>query len=109
TDYFYTPVGYLYNRDIISGYADNTFRPYNTTTRAQISKIIVVARGWQIDTTSGPHFHDVPASDMFYNYIETAYNHNLISGYACGGAGEPCDSDNKPYFRPNSMVTRAQL
>ena len=97
TDYFYVPVRYLFCEGAISGYADNTFRPYNNTTRGQLSKIVVLAEGWPIDITGGPHFNDVPSGSAFYPYIETAYNRHVISGYA----------DNT--FRPGANVTRAQL
>src|SRR5439155_797077 len=33
-----------------------------------------------------------------------------ISGYACGGPGEPCvPPGNLPYFRPNNNATRGQI
>lgn len=90
-------MGYLWNQGVISGYSDNTFRPYDTATRAQMCKIIVVALKWPLNTTSGPHFSDVPKSDMFYGYIETAYNQGVITGYGDGT------------FHPNGSVTRGQL
>src|SRR5207253_232433 len=96
-DYFYVPVRYLYCHGVVGGYPDNTFRPYNNTTRAQSSKILVLARGWTIDTTGGPHFIDVPANHPFYGFIETAYNHGIIGGYGDGS------------FRPDNNATRAQL
>jgi hypothetical protein len=96
-DYFYTSVSWLAGHGVISGYSDGTFRPYNSTTRGQLSKIVVLGEGWAIDTAGGPHFSDVPMSNPFYGYIETAYNHAVISGYA----------DNT--FRPGSNVTRGQL
>jgi hypothetical protein len=34
---------------------------------------------------------------------------NIINGYPCGGAGEPCGPDNLPYFRPGNSVGRGQL
>ena len=97
TDYFYVPVRYLYCRGIISGYADNTFRPGNNTTRGQIAKIVVLAEGWPLNTQGGPHFIDVPSSNPFYTFIETTYNRSVISGYA--------DST----FRWGADVTRGQL
>ena len=97
TDYYYAAVNYLYCHGAISGYADGSFRPYNDTTRAQVSKIIVISVGWAINTTGGPHFTDVPTSHPFYTWIETAFSHGIISGY----------SDNT--FRPYNNVTRAQL
>jgi hypothetical protein len=81
---------------VISGYSDGTFRPNNTVTRAQLSKMIVGAFAWPINTTGGPHFTDVPATDPFYGFVETAFNHNVISGYGT-------------VFRPGNPVTRAQL
>ena len=97
SDYFYEAVRYLYCAGAISGYSDNTFRPYSNTTRGQLSKIVVLAEGWTLNTTGGPHFSDVPAGSVFFAYVETAYNRQLISGYADGT------------FRPVSNVTRGQL
>lgn len=38
----------------------------------------------------------------------TQASRGILSGYACGGPGEPCAAGNKPYFRPNVNVTRRQ-
>jgi hypothetical protein len=92
----YSFIEFLAQRGIISGYADGTFRPNSTATRAQLSKMVVVARGWPITTPPTPTFRDVPATHAFYQYIETARAHNVISGYADGT------------FRPNNVVTRGQ-
>jgi hypothetical protein len=96
TDYFYEAVRYLYCRGVISGYSDNTFRPFNNTTRGQLTKIVVLAEGWALNCTS-QHFSDVPPSHTFYCYIETAVAHGTISGYADGT------------FKPGNDVTRGQL
>jgi hypothetical protein len=40
TDPFYVYIETTYNRGVISGYADHTFRPFNTITRGQITKMI---------------------------------------------------------------------
>jgi len=45
SDYFYEPVRYLYCAGVVSGYVDHTFRPYNSATRGQMAKIIVLAQG----------------------------------------------------------------
>jgi hypothetical protein len=106
SDYFYQPVLFLYCRGVISGYADNTYRPYNNTTRGQLTKIVVLGFGLPIYTLSIPTFNDVPTTDPFYQYVETAYHASLVSGYDCGGAGEPCPG---LYYRPGNNVTRGQL
>ncbi|HUS15761.1 MAG TPA: S-layer homology domain-containing protein, partial [Chloroflexia bacterium] len=109
-DYFYEPVRWLTCRGVISGYADVTFRPYNQTTRSQQVKIVVLGFAMPL-ATPGPAFTfaDVAPGHPFFAVIETAAAANLISGYACGGPGEPCDAQQRPYFRPYNNVTRGQL
>jgi hypothetical protein len=82
---------------IVSGYADHTFRPDNNTTRGQIAKMVVLAAGFPLLNPPTPHFSDVPVAHPFYSFIETAYAHNVISGYADGT------------FHPAADVTRGQL
>ncbi|MFL5731794.1 MAG: S-layer homology domain-containing protein [Chloroflexia bacterium] len=96
----YTYIEYMAQHGIISGYADGTFRPNNTATRAQLSKMTVTALGWPLVTPASPTFRDVPATNPFYSYIETAKSHGVISGYSCGA--------NCFDFRPNNNVTRGQ-
>jgi hypothetical protein len=97
TDYFYEAVRALYCRGVISGYGDNTFRPYNNTTRGQLSKIIALAEGWPLVCPDVGHFSDVAPGDPFFCFVETAFAHSVISGYGDGT------------FRPGANVTRAQL
>src|SRR5207253_5914387 len=86
SDYFYEPVRYLYCRGVVSGYGDGTFRPYNLTTRGQLTKIVVLGFGMPIYAPPTPTFNDVPTTHTFYQYIETAYHSNgIVSGYTCGG------------------------
>ncbi len=75
-------------------------------TRGQLSKIVVNAAGWEIRNPSTPTFNDVPAGSAFYTFVETAYCHQIISGYACGAPGEPCPG---LYFRPGNTATRGQI
>ena len=97
SDYFYQAVQYLYCRGAISGYGDNTFRPFNNTTRGQLVKIVVLAMNWPLETPAQPTFNDVPAGSTFYSFVETAVEHQMISGYSDGT------------FRPGANVTRGQL
>ena len=109
SDYFYEPVRYLYCRDVVSGYDDGTFRPYNLTTRSQTAKIVALAEGWMLSIPANATFTDVPYGSTFYRYVETAYDHAILGGYPCGGEGEPCDSMGRPYLRPYAQVTRGQV
>ncbi len=116
--YFYTPVEYLVCLGIVSGYNDGTFRPYNNTTRQQFMKMVTLGMGWPIvtPTPAGAHsFADMPTDSVFFPLVETTYAHGAVSGYACGGvnpasgAAEPCDAQQRPYFRPGNLVTRGQI
>lgn len=94
---FYEYIETAVNNHLVVGYDDGTFRPYANVTRAQTMKIVVLAAGWEIDTTGGPHFSDVPVGSNFYNFIETGFNHQVINGYADGT------------FHPYADVIRAQI
>jgi hypothetical protein len=108
---FYRYITDLVTRGAISGYSDCTFRWENNITRGQTAKVIMLASSdkYQIINPPVESFEDVPYGSTFYTYIETAYRNGIISGYTCGGVGEPCDGQNRPYFRPNNQVTRGQL
>jgi hypothetical protein len=90
-------VRYLFCAGAISGYSDNTFRPYNNTTRGQLTKIVVLAEGWGISAPESPTFSDVPRDHPFFEFIETTYDRGILSGYSDGT------------FRPFYNVTRGQL
>jgi hypothetical protein len=106
---FYPWVTDLVGRGAVSGYGDCTFRPGSTITRGQIAKVIVLANGFPLPNPPTATFADVPPGSPFYQYVEAAYAGGLISGYECGGTGEPCDAGSRPYFRPAGVVTRGQL
>jgi hypothetical protein len=57
----------------------------------------------------GQCFADVPSSNPFYTFVNRIYQQDLVSGYACGGVGEPCDAYSRPYYRPVASVTRSQM
>jgi hypothetical protein len=108
---FYDYINWITCHSIASGYSDGTFRPNNNATRGQISKMVANAFQWHLDPpTNGNTFTDVPPGSTFFLYVEAAYREGVVSGYPCGGAGEPCvPPTNKPYFRPNRNVTRGQI
>jgi glucose/arabinose dehydrogenase len=107
---FYAFIRCLACRQIVSGYSDGTFRWANDVTRGQLAKIIVNAAGF-IDPIFGSQtFEDVPETNVFWLYIERLAGRGAISGYACGGPGEPCvPPDNRPYFRWGANATRGQI
>jgi hypothetical protein len=110
---FYPYIRCLACRNIVSGYADGTFRPNNNVTRGQLAKILAQAAGLTDPIAAGQQtFEDVPggaAPHPFWLWIERLVAHGAISGYACGGPGEPCGLGHRPYFRPGANATRGQI
>jgi hypothetical protein len=94
---FYSYIETAYSQGVITGYSDNTFRPYNNVTRGQLCKIVVLARDWPILTPPIPTFSDVSTDHPFYSFVETGYNHGIISGYGDGT------------FRPAANAIRGQI
>jgi hypothetical protein len=84
------------------------FRPGANATRGQLSKIVSNAANIQ-DPAIGQFYEDVPLAHTFYTEIMRLTGRGVMSGYACGGPGEPCvPPENRPYFRPGNNVTRGQ-
>lgn len=94
---FFNYIETAYNYSAIDGYGDSSFRPGNSVTRGQISKIASLAEGWPLLNPPGADFSDVPAGSAFFPYVETAYCHGILSGYSDGT------------FRPSNNATRGQL
>ena len=80
---------------VIDGYEDNTFKPDNSITRAEFTKIIVFALGHQNLTYSEYDYTDIDGN-WAKDYIQTASNLGIISGFGDG------------IFQPDSPVTYEQ-
>ncbi len=83
------------------------FRPNASITRGQLAKIVANAAGIG-GTPTGLYYTDVPEEHPFYVWIMRLTDLGVMTGYPCGGEGEPCDDQNRPYFRPFANVTRGQ-
>jgi len=114
---FYDYVETGFNLGLWNGYTDGTFRPAAIVTRGQAAKIVVNAAirmdptNWTLANPSTNTFEDVPVGSTFFQHIETAVSHGVVSGYQCGATpARPCISPaNKPYFVPDNNMTRAQI
>jgi len=84
------------------------FRPNNNITRGQIAKVVSNAAGLA-DDPGAQVYADVNTDNPFYTWINRLSNRGYMGGYPCGGSGEPCDAQNRPYFRPYNNATRGQL
>ncbi|HEY0068394.1 MAG TPA: S-layer homology domain-containing protein, partial [Chloroflexia bacterium] len=46
----------------------------------------------------------------FYDGVQRLAQYNVVEGYPCGGAGEPCTNGaGTLYFRPGKNATRGQV
>jgi len=79
----------------INGYPGGVFKPNDKITRAEICKMLVVAYDIDLDS-GGINFLDVPKDHWARQYIITARNYELVSGYAGN------------MFKPNASATRAE-
>jgi hypothetical protein len=107
---FYPYVECLACAGAVSGYSDGTYRPTNPISRGQAAKIVALAAGIGDAVPADQQtFADIRPGGTFWHYIEQLAGRGVVSGYACGGAGEPCDGSGRPYFRPATGVTRGQV
>jgi hypothetical protein len=106
---FYVYIRCLVCRGIVSGYADNTFRPANEVTCGQIAKIVSNSAGYS--EPPGPQiFEDVPPGHTFFEFVQRLAYRGILAGYPCGSDVEPCvPPGNLPYFRPANNASRGQL
>lgn len=79
-------IGYLEDKDVLSGYEDGTFRPNNSVTRGEMCAIIVRAQRFGLIPVDGM-FTDVTDEDWAKNYITTLASMNIVSGYEDGTFG----------------------
>jgi N-acetylneuraminic acid mutarotase len=118
---FYPFITCLACHGVISGYpcgspgeqcdpnSNPYFRPGNQVTRGQIAKIVSESAGF-FDPVTTQTFEDIAPGSTFYTYTERLSSRGVMSGYPCGGAGEPCvPPNNRPYFRPTNNATRGQI
>jgi hypothetical protein len=90
-------ISYLQNQGIIEGYPDGSFRPNRYITRAEFSKIIVLASGASPSVSYRAYFSDVTELHWAWSYIGAAAELGLASGYPGG------------FFRPDNIITRGEV
>lgn len=84
----YEAIDTLKTLDIVNGYSTTKYGPNDILTRAQLCTMIVRAvYGDDTHYNSVNVFNDVSVSHWARIYIDTAYNHGLMSGYGNGVFG----------------------
>jgi len=93
----FTAIRYLYNQGVITGYADGTFKPDATVTRAEALKMILAGIQSNLENNGALPFPDVVLDAWYTNYIATAYKVGIVAGYP----------DNT--FKPGNTVNKAEF
>ncbi len=90
-------VATAYDRSIVEGYPDSTFRPANTVNKVEFLKMLLLAMDVDLDATvTRDVYADVPHDAWFAPYVKFAKDKNLIAHD--GGL-----------FHPESGMTRAEV
>jgi len=89
-------IEYITEQEIVQWYPDDTFKPDQTITRAEITKIIVQAHSPEVTKVATNCFPDVELEDRFASYVCYAKVKWIIQWYPDGT------------FWPDNPVTRAE-
>lgn len=77
----------LKDRGIINGYNDGSFKPNNPVTRGELSKFIVNAFELEGEDMVN-NFNDLNEENVFYNYIITLNELEIVNGFSDGSFRE---------------------
>lgn len=91
------------SRLVISGIDEENFAPDREITRGEFAAIVVRSLGLKPGTGTNP-FTDVKSSDWYCDYIKTALEYKLISGY---GADRFGPADNVTREQAMTIIARA--
>ena len=99
TSPYYQAVGALFDRNIIGGYSDGTFRPNGTLKRSEIAKMLTLAFELDVANVTKTKFEDVNViSDVATKrYIQTLIDYSITAG------------TTTTTFSPYDTLTRGQL
>ena len=90
-------VATAYDRSIVNGYPDTTFRPANTVNKVEFLKMLLLAMDVELDTNIVRDVYpDVPRDAWFAPYVKFAKDKNLIAHD--GGL-----------FNPDAGMTRGEV
>jgi len=90
-----TPLTYLKQKGVITGYADGSFKPEQTVNRAEALKLLIGGYSKPLKE-SGSSFPDVPSGAWYANYVSTALADGFVKGYPDGK------------FRPENTLNKAE-
>jgi hypothetical protein len=104
---FYGYIERLYEQGITQGCGQNgsgqlLFCPSQPVPREQMAAFLVRAKGLTQLFPPTPTFADVPASSVFFGYVERLVEQGITQGCGVNGSGQPL-------FCPSGLVSRQQM
>jgi uncharacterized lipoprotein YddW (UPF0748 family) len=87
-------INYLYEKNIIKGFKDNTFKPDLNIKRADF--MLLLMRAFDIEADIKDNFNDVKKDSYYYDYLAKAKTAGIIKGY-------------NGNFYPEKNITREDL
>ena len=96
-DWAKSSIDILVKAGVINGTTGITFEPARSITRAEFTKIMVAAFGFENAVGESMSFTDVSASDWFYSFVIAGVKAGLVQGYPEGD------------FRPDQTITREEM
>ncbi len=97
-----TPLGAIEFFDpYIAGYPDNSFRPTNYVTRAEVASMFAKILKLNITTSGSQKFMDVQETHWAYGQVQAMYRSGVFAGYM--------DVDGSRYFDPEAPISRAEI
>lgn len=93
----YKYIAALVEAGIITGYEDNTFKPNDNLSRAQMAKILVL--GFELEEAGSTNlpFKDINDRQWHIEFVRTLYANEITTG------------TTSTTFSPNALVTRGQM
>lgn len=93
-----TPLGLVEFYDpYVFGYPDQTFRPKNDVTRAEVATMFAKILGLNLTSPGQQRFEDVTPDMWYYMYVQAIMRTGIFVG------------DGTAKFRPDEAITRAEM
>lgn len=96
-NWFFSPVMWMVDNDITTGYTDGTFGPYKAVTRGEAVTFLFRYADEEFTAPDSIELTDVPSDHNFFEAIAWATENGVVNGY----------SDNT--FRSGHNMTRAEV
>jgi len=84
--WYFRHIETAYAYGFIQDSSNGLFHPDRGMNRAEAAALAVRLAGYRIQSPEVPSFTDVPPSEWYYPYVETAYSYGLLGSHKLGDA-----------------------